>query len=196
MKKYLLACAVAACLPSVASAQEAAAAIAPGPDFNGARIEARVGWETPTISSDGEVYKIGQAVSYGAEAGYDLQLGDRVVAGPYVTYEFSGVEACTGGDCIEVDDNLGAGLRVGYEVSPNALVYGKVGYATMGLTAHSGTTSGSDNLNGVQGALGFEMNFGNGPLFGSIEANYADYGSYAGINFQRRHVAIGLGARF
>lgn len=194
MKKYLLAGALVACLPSVASAQEAA--IAPAPDFAGPRIEARLGWETPTVSSDGEVYKIGQAVSYGAEVGYDFQAGSRVVVGPYVNYDISGVEACSGNECVEIDSNLSAGLRLGYEVSPNALVYGKVGYARMRISAELEDAEGSVNQGGVQGSLGFEMNFGDGPLYGNIEASYGDYGDFGGINLQRRHVSIGVGARF
>jgi len=195
MKKYLLGCAIAACLPSVASAQDAAPA-APT-DFAGARIEARLGWETPTVSSDGEVYKIGQAVSYGAEAGFDIQAGERLVVGPYANIDFSGVEACTTDDeCVSIDHNISAGLRVGYEVTPNGLLYGKVGYARLRISAELEDIEGSVNQGGISGAIGFEMNFGNGPLYGNIEANYADYGDFGGINLQRRHVAIGLGARF
>jgi outer membrane immunogenic protein len=194
MKKYLLACALVCALPSAASAQDAAPAAIP--DFTGARVEARVGWETPTVSSEGEVFKIGQAVSFGGEAGFDFQLGERVVAGPYATYELSGVEACADEDCLEIDDNLGAGVRVGYQAAQNGLVYVKLGYARMGLTLSAEGESASGHLEGFQGALGYEMNFGGGPLYGRIEANYADLGSLGGINFQRRHVALGLGARF
>ena len=190
MKIYLLGAAALASVPGVACAQDVSA-----DDFDGIRIEARLGYETPTVSEDGDVYKIGSAVSYGGEAGVDFKLGDRVVAGPYATYEFSSVELCDGGDCLKEEGNLGTGLRLGYAVSPTFLVYGKLGYASIKFKASTGSLSASASKGGVQGAIGTDVNFGKN-FYGFAEINYADYGKFYGINLQRRHVAAGVGFRF
>lgn len=191
MKYYLAAFAAIACVPGIAAAQTTDAT----PHFNGVRLEARIGYETPTVSDSGNVYKIGSAVSYGGEAGFDVRLGRNVVAGPYAAYEFSSVDLCDGADCLSEDGNLGAGLRVGFVVSPRVLVYGKLGYARIRFTASSGGLSGSDSDEGVQGAIGVNVNFGR-HVYGLAEINYADYGRFEGINLQRRHVAAGVGVRF
>lgn len=196
MKKSLILFAALAAMPGVAAAQqsdEGGARLADA--FAGPRIEARLGWETPTVSGDGEVYKIDSAISYGAEAGFDVAAGNNVVVGPYATYEFSNVDVCEGTDCVEIDDNIGLGLRVGYVASPSTMIYARAGYARMKISATDGLTTESVSEDGIQGALGLEQNFG--PMvYGRIEANYADYGDFVGINLQRRHVVAGIGLRF
>jgi len=193
MKKYLAAVAAFVCVPGVAVAQDAAPT-APAEQFAGVRFEARLGYETPTVSDDGAVYKIGSALSYGGEAGFDIRVGNSVVMGPYATYEFSSVDLCDGGDCLGEDGNLGAGLRVGV-VTGRTLIYGKLGYARIRFTASSGGLSVSDSDGGVQGAIGVNVNFGRN-VYGLAEISYADYGRFAGFNLQRRHVATGVGVRF
>lgn len=193
MKKYLAAVAAIVCAPGLAAAQDAAPT-APADQFAGVRVEARLGYETPTVSDDGDVYKIGSAVSFGGEAGFDFRVGNNVVMGPYATYEFSSVDLCDGGDCLSEDGNLGAGLRVGF-VAGKTLIYGKLGYARIRFTASSGTFTGSDSQGGVQGAIGVNFNLSRN-VYGLAEINYGDYGSFAGVNLQRRHVAAGLGVRF
>jgi outer membrane immunogenic protein len=163
--------------------------------FTGIRFELRLGYETPAVSDDGDVFRIGSAVSYGAEAGFDFRLGRSVVMGPYATYEFSSVDLCDGGDCLRENGNFGVGLRVGFAASPRTLIYGKLGYARIRFTATSGGISESESDGGVQGALGVNLDLGRN-LYGMAEANYADYGRFVGINLQRRHVAAGIGARF
>jgi outer membrane immunogenic protein len=191
MKYYLAAIAAIVCAPGIATAQATDAT----PHFNGVRAEARLGYETPTVSDSGNVFKIGSAVSYGAEAGFDLRLGHNVVAGPYAVYEFSSVDLCDGTDCLSEDGNLGVGARVGVVVSPRVLVYGKIGYARIRFTASSAGVSGSESDDGVQGAIGLNLNFSR-HVYGMAEINYADYGQFNGINLQRRHVAAGIGVRF
>lgn len=194
MKTYLAALAAFVCVPGVAAAQDAVPD-APATRFAGVRFEARLGYETPTVSEDNNVYKIGSAVSYGGEAGFDLRVSNNVVLGGYATYEFSSVDLCDGGDCLSEDGNLGAGVRVGFVAGGRTLIYGKLGYARIRFTATSGGISGSDSDSGVQGAIGVNVNFGRN-LYGLAEINYADYGRFAGINLQRRHVAAGIGVRF
>ena len=191
MKYYLAAVAATVCVPGVAAAQNSDTT----PHFNGVRAEARLGYETPTVSDSGNVFKIGSAVSYGGEVGFDLSLGGNVVAGPYAVYEFSSVDLCDGADCLSEDGNLGLGARVGVAVSPTMLVYGKVGYSRIRFTASSGGVTGSESDEGVQGAIGLNVNLSR-HVYGMAEINYTDYGQFEGINLQRRHVAAGIGVRF
>lgn len=191
MYKYLAAVAAIVSVPGVAAAQDGGTA----PNFDGVRAEARIGYETPTVSDSGNVFKIGSAVSYGGEVGFDLRLGRNVVAGPYATYEFSSVDLCDGGDCLSEDGNLAVGGRVGIVVSPRVLAYAKLGYSRIRFTATSGGLTGSDSDSGIGGAIGLNVNFGS-HVYGLAEINYADYGRFEGINLQRRHVAAGIGVRF
>jgi len=193
MKKVLVAVAALVCVPGVAAAQESAPSRAS--NFDGVRAEARIGWETPTVSDSGNVYKIESDVSFGGEVGFDFALGKNVVVGPYAVYEFSNVNICDGPDCLEEDGNLAGGLRVGVAAGNNMLIYGKVGYARIDFTATSGAISVSEGQEGIQGAIGLNINFGKN-FYGMVEANYADYGDFFGISLQRRHVAAGVGVRF
>lgn len=185
MKKYMVAVAAFACIPGAAVAQ----------DFDGFRAEARLGWETPTVSDDGDVYKIESDISYGAEIGYDFKASEKVVVGPYATYEFSNVNLCDGTDCISEDGTFAAGLRGGLAVSGSALIYAKLGYSKIKISASSAGLTGSDSDDGIGGAIGANFAFGKN-VYGLVEANYADYGSFYGVNLQRRHVAAGIGVRF
>ena len=190
MKKCLAAVAALCFVPGVAAAQD-------GPragNFDGPRAEARIGWETPTVSEDGDVFKIESDVSFGGEVGFDLRAGNNVVVGPFATYEFSNVNLCDGGDCLSENGNLAVGLRVGLAVSPQTLIYGKLGYSRISFDATSGGVTESFNDEGIGGAIGLNHNFSNN-VYGLVEINYADYGKLFGINLQRRHVAAGIGFR-
>lgn len=192
MNNYFAAAAATLLLaPCTALAQERA----PAHDFAGPRVEARIGYETPTVSEGGEVWKIGSAVSYGGEVGVDFRVGKNIVVGPYANYEFSSVSLCDGGNCLKEKGNLSVGGRIGVIAGGKALVYAKAGYASMSLEASSGSFSGSESKDGVQGALGIEIGFGKG-AYGFVEASYADYGKFYGINLQRRQLGGGLGFRF
>ena len=184
MKKYALIAAVAAMLPAAASAQTV-----------GGRVGLRLGWETPTVSGDGDVYKIGSAVSYGGEAGLDFHAGSKFVFGPFAEYDVSTVKNCDSGYCLKVKGTLNAGARLGFLVGKAGQVYGKINYSRIALKATTPVDSESDSKGGIGGAIGYEHGFGK-HAYASIEANYADYGKWGGINVQRRHVAAGVGFRF
>jgi outer membrane immunogenic protein len=193
MTKFFAAAAATLLLaPISAFAQEEA----PAHDFSGPRIEARLGYETPTVSDgSGSIWKIGSAVSYGGEIGFDVRAGKNVVVGPYANYELSSVSLCDGGDCLNEKGNLSVGGRLGVIIGTKSMVYAKVGYASMTLEAKSGNLSDSESKGGVQGALGIEFGLGKN-AYGFVEGSYADYGDFYGINLQRRHVAGGVGIRF
>ena len=184
MKKYALIAAVAAMLPAPANAQNV-----------GGRVGLRLGWETPTVSGEGDVYKIGSAVSYGGEAGVDFHAGAKFVVGPFAEYDVSTVKNCSDGYCLKVKGTLNAGARLGFLVGSAGQVYGKLNYSRISLTATTPVDSASDSKSGIGGAIGYEHGFSR-HAYASIEANYADYGKWGGINLQRREVAAGLGLRF
>lgn len=167
-------------------------------DKVGFRIEGRATLETPTVSSvleEDDVYKLGSAIAFGGEVGYDFAVSDKVVLGPYATYEISSVENCDDTACVNATDNYAVGLHGGYLVGDKGLLYAKVGYASLGLEAVIGAVSEKARGAGVQGAIGYEHGFG-ANFYGRVEFGYADNGDIYGINFQRRHAGVALGARF
>ena len=188
MKKYVALAALAACVPGVAYAQDTTAKV------DGVRVEARIGYETPTVSDSGSIYKIGSAVSYGGEIGFDLKAG-HVVVGPYAVYEFSSVSLCDSGSCLKENGNLGVGGRLGFIAGDKVVVYLKAGYARISFNASSGGASADASKDGIQGAVGVDVNL-NKNVYLMAELNYADYGKFFGTNLQRRHVAGGVGFRF
>lgn len=195
MKKLIAALAVsAAMVPAVAQAQEEETTTS----RDGFRIEARATYETPTVSSvleDGDVYKIGSAMAFGGEIGYDAAVGGDLTVGPYGQYEFSTVEACEDGACLSAKSYWEAGVSVGYILSPEGLFYGKLGYGSLELEASLDDFSETDSSGGIAFALGYEHGFGE-YWYGRIEGGYADVGDFDGLNVQRRHFGVALGARF
>lgn len=191
MKNMLIAAAAALiAMPGVAAAQES------GDNVTGPRVELRLGWETPTVSDGtGAVYKVGQAVSYGGEVGFDIAAGSKITVGGYANYDKSNVEVCDGIDCLTIDGNLSAGGRIGFVTNGRTVIYVKGGYNSITVKAKSGGFAGSDTQGGIGGALGVEFGIGKN-AYGFVEGNYADYGDFYGINLQRRHVAGGVGVRF
>ncbi|HSI17070.1 MAG: outer membrane protein [Sphingomonas sp.] len=191
MKKYIVAAAALICAPGIAYAQDSDT-----PNISGPRVEARVGWETPTVSDGtGAVYKVGQAVTFGGEIGFDIKAGSNVTVGAYANYDKSGVEVCDGTDCLGEDGNFSVGGRIGFVTGGNTVIYIKGGYNSIRMTAKSGGFTGSDTQGGIGGALGVEFPVARN-VYAFVEGNYADYGDFYGINLQRRHVAGGLGVRF
>ncbi|MDF8335409.1 outer membrane protein [Novosphingobium cyanobacteriorum] len=186
MFKYIAVAAAFAATP--AFAQDSGAA-----KLSGLRVELRVGYETPTVSQ-GDVYKLGNSASIGGEAGFDIPLG-KVTVGPFVNYDYASAKTCDTGTCLGSDGNLAAGGRIGFNVGSKGQVYGKLGYDRFRLKASLEGFSGVQNLDGVMGAIGYDHNITRNAYVG-IEFDYADLGSFAGLNFQRRHVAVTAGYRF
>lgn len=163
--------------------------------FDGFRAEARLGYETPTVSGDGDIYKLGSAVSYGGEVGFDIAVSPTVTVGPYVSYEESSVELedDLNSVAIEVGRNYQVGGRVG--IGLGGLVgYAKLGYSNIKLSLEGTSSDYSDTQGGIGGGLGVEGNFGKSTYWG-LEGNYSDFGKFEGINLQRRQVAVKVGIR-
>ncbi len=163
--------------------------------FDGFRAEARLGYETPTVSGDGDIYKLGSAVSYGGEVGFDIAVAPTVTVGPYVSVEESSVELedDLSSESIEVGRNYQVGGRIGFGLG-GLVGYAKLGYSNIKLSLEGSAADYSDTKGGIGGGLGVEGNFGKSTYWG-VEGNYSDFGKFEGINLQRRQVAAKVGIR-
>src|SRR5690349_9691734 len=97
--------------------------------FSGPRVEGRLAYESvkATINT-GKPLDTGdeQAIAYGGEVGYDLQLGPAVV-GAYAGLEGSNLRNCEqvfGNDegCVNQGRNLYVGARVGLPLAPRIMI--------------------------------------------------------------------------
>lgn len=181
--------------------------------FTGPRVEARLAYDSveaavetgdPFATEDGE-----SAISYGVEAGYDLQLGP-VVVGAYAGLEGSNLRTCDevfGGDegCIGQGRNLYAGGRAGFTVAPRVLVYGKAGYSN-GSVDVSYTGPGfpdfdvNEDFGGYHVGVGAEIAVLAG-LYGRLEYVHTDYGEFEFDvgdigRLTRGQLMVGAGLRF
>lgn len=197
MKSNALAVALLALAATPAVAQDAERTN----DKSGLRIEARASYETPTVegeeifADDDDLYKLGSAFAFGAEAGFDVAVGSKVVIGPYANYEKSTVESCDGSDCLSAEHSWSVGGQIGYLVGSKGMIYGKLGYTELTLEVETADVSGTDSGGGIGGAFGYEQGFGTN-LYGRIEGGYADVGDIFGIAWQRRYAGVALGVRF
>lgn len=200
-----------------------------GPNFTGVRFEARAGSDSfsgritmpdpaqanTTITAASRQSKAG----YGAELGYDAQLGP-VVVGAYAGLDNSGTSDCleiVGDDigCLETGRNIYAGARAGVVVAGNLLVYGKGGYSRSRYSlAYDGDTDVaanpiyvlSDNAGGYHYGGGLEMAF-TPNFYGRVEYVRTRYDRLntvspldddiaVGISTRRNQVTAGIGLRF
>ncbi len=210
--RYLLAGALAA-LATPAIAQETGT--------TGFRAEVRAGYDNAQLNVD---YDDGvdsfnesdgaNGIAYGAEIGYDFNLGS-VVVGPYAGIDFASTDYCSelfGDDeaCIEAGRNITAGLRLGAQVSSNALIYAKGGYSNGRVTLAYEDFEDiiddfeeSESLDGFHIGAGAEIGF-SGSTYGKLEYVYTQYDGYdyedtdfaAGADLSRHQVLVGFGVRF
>lgn len=195
MKKLVTAALLCAAPATPAYAQDADNSIA----RDGVRIEARATLETPTVSSllqNNDVYKLGSAMAFGGEIGFDFAVSDEIVLGAYGQYEFSSVKSCDGtGFCVAADDYVEGGLHLGYAINESGQLYGKIGYGRLGLETSGNNLDSTANGSGPAFAIGYEHGLGEN-LYVRVEGGYADVGRIYGLNFQRRHFGASVGARF
>lgn len=158
MKKFAVLGAVAA----LAMATPAMAS-----DFVGPRVEATVGYDDVVNLKDTT------DVVYGGAVGYDFEVTDKVRFGVE-----GGVE-----NPFE-NRTFNAAARLGYVVSPKALVYAKAGYTN--IEAFNGV-----KLDGLRVGGGLELKVA-GPVAVKAEYRYSDVASNAGSHA----VTTGLVIRF
>lgn len=209
MRKIVLAAALGA---TVAAMPAAAQEYAP---FTGARVEALIGYDN--IKDGGDGNSDGRdGVTYGALLGYDFQVGGLVVGAEGEVTDSSvsarSVNNFVPGDQLRLDAgrDLYIGGRVGYAISPVALLYAKGGYTnariesryTTTTTGTGGTTvvttvNDRDDLDGFR--LGAGMEYKISPsAFVKGEYRYSHYGKLDGvdIDLDRHQLMAGVGIRF
>lgn len=134
-------------------------------DFTGPRVEAGV-VVTDTNVTDTKT-------TYGLNAGYDFALTDRVRLG---------VEA-TSNDLFQDNREYGAGGRLGFVVTPDLMLYGKVGYVNREVY--------STKLDGITYGGGAEL---------ALNNNLYLKGEYRRSDFENEVTGdtglLGLGIRF
>lgn len=201
MRKLILATAAAAATLSAlpAAAQTAA-------PFTGPRIEALAGWDNLQDGSDGDSEGRDGFV-YGGAIGYDVQLGG-LVAGAEAeltdsTTRARSYNALAAGDRFQVEAgrDIYVGGRLGYVISPQAMIYGKAGYTNARIEARydDPTLSIRDhaNLDGFRVGAGLEYNI-TPSAYVKGEYRYSHYGEIEDydIDADRHQLLAGVGIRF
>jgi outer membrane immunogenic protein len=128
MRSLLFSAMALAILPSSAMAQSTDMSS----KFEGFRIEGNVGWDRSHALGSHD-----SKLGYGATVGWDGSLGDKLLIGPQATYwtAHNGAEVCGAGGidgtvCTKSFEEWGAGVRVGYKLTPNVVLFGTGGYVT------------------------------------------------------------------
>ena len=125
-----------------------------------------------------------EGLMYGAAAGYDIDLGTMVVG---AEAELTDSKADTdyeenfntfGLGAVDAGRDIYAGVRAGYKVTPQTMVYAKGGYtnARFNYVGTDGETRYNRNLDldGWRVGAGVEQKFGTN-LFGKVEYRYSNY---------------------
>lgn len=137
-------------------------------NFVGPRVELNAGVDDVRNAKDWN------DVTYGAAVGGDVGLGDRVTLG---------AEAAASNVFNNDGREFGAGLRLGYALTPNVLAYGRAGYSTVDLR--------HENLDGLNigGGLNFALTHN---VYTNLEYRYTDFEHNVG----RHGARVGVGIRF
>lgn len=194
---------------AVFGAALATPALAQDGPFAGARIEALGGYDNLQDGGDGDS-EGRDGFTYGARVGYDIQRGNTVfgIEGEVTdsttnTRSYNEIDA---GDrfSVEAGRDLYVGGRLGYVISPQALVYGKAGYTNARVESrYQAATSSEDelvdkaDLDGFRLGAGLEYNL-SPSAFVKGEYRYSHYGEIEGydIDLDRHQLMAGLGIRF
>jgi len=226
MRKYVFAALLAGTVTAPAFGQVVA-----GP-FTGARVEGIVGYDT-LRSGDEEDDGVDNSedngdetidgVAYGIGVGYDFDLGGAV-AGIEAEYSDSSGKQDRDEtlDNVNFSSNLRTGRdiyvggRIGVNVAPTTLIYGKAGYTN--TTIKGGFESDDDrfdfdgNVDGWRLGAGIEQLLGPN-AYGKIEYRYSNYSKLdfrndfdfedfeaedfkTDVNLDRHQVMAGIGFRF
>jgi len=211
-------------------------------DVSGFRIEGRVGWDQASADAsfpnpdydeddeDSEEFLTWSddhsSVAFGAEIGYDVQIGSSFVLGAYAGAEFSDSEIC--GELIEddltcagIERTFTLGARAGVPLGQSSLVYVKGGYSNgkFDVTYDDDVTdnddddagdilSWSETLDGYHVGGGLELGLTR-RLYAKLEYVYTNFGNQAylpedadaddpalRIGSDRHQVFAGVGLRF
>ena len=184
--------------PLALAAVAAPASAQTGQPFTGLHIDGIGGWD------DLQNHGHSNDFMYGINGGYDVGLGNGVIAGIEGEVSDSDNKSCFGARtaadprfCAKAARDLYVGGRVGKVVAGGrALVYAKAGYtnARAKLTENDGDgqfTLAHDNLDGVRLGVGAEYTL-TGNTFLKAEYRYSNYEQ----GFSRNQVVGGFGLRF
>ena len=174
--------------------------------FTGPRIEGLVGYDSVSDGSDQDSSS-SNGILYGAQVGYDAQVGG-VVLGAEGEVTGSTTDTRTDsfispGDRFRLDAgrDLYVGGRVGYVISPVAMIYAKGGYtnARLDVRYDNGNVSIDDHadLDGFRVGAGMEYRL-NGNTYVKGEYRYSNYSSVEGYDtdVDRHQLVAGIGLRF
>jgi outer membrane immunogenic protein len=212
MKNIVLATAVAlAASASPAYAQDK-------PDlagFTGPRAEIFGGWDragTRVRSDDGTTRVTEKGHADGATAGglvgYDMPIGNTMVAGVFGSYAISTTKACDLALCLKAGREIEGGARVGGKLGRSTLLYVKGAYVNgqVRTTDTSGATlvSGRTNRDGWRAGAGAEYAL-NPHTYLKVEYDYTRFNRFdtsiageadSSVRFDRNQVLAGFGIRF
>lgn len=180
------------------------------PPFTGARVEALVGYDNLRDGTDGDTQGR-EGVTYGAGVGYDVQTGG-VLLGIEGEAMDSSVRVRSNnnfvaGDQLRLDAgrDLYVGGRIGYVISPYAMVYAKGGYTNARVESRYTSTSGGttttlvekSDLDGYRVGAGLEYAISPSAYIKG-EYRYSHYSNLEGvdIDLDRHQLVAGVGFRF
>ena len=204
MRKFAFATAAAAFGVALATP-----ALAQNGDFSGPRLEALAGYDNLRDGGDGES-EGREGFSYGALLGYDIQNGNIVygIDGEITdaTTKSRSYNEVTAGDrfSVEAGRDLYIGGRLGYVISPAAMIYAKGGYTNARVESRYQANTGADSelvdkadLDGFRLGAGLEYKL-TPTAFVKGEYRYSHYGEIEGYNIDldRHQLMAGLGIRF
>ncbi|TCP35737.1 outer membrane beta-barrel protein [Sphingomonas sp. BK235] len=184
-------------------------ALAQNGDFGGGRLEALAGYDNLQDGGDGES-EGREGFTYGALLGYDFQRGNIVygIEGEVTdaTTKSRSYNELAAGDrfSLEAGRDLYVGGRLGYVISPAAMVYAKGGYTNARVESRYQATTGAENelvdkadLDGFRVGAGLEFKI-TPTAFVKGEYRYSHYGDVDGydIDLDRHQLMAGLGIRF
>jgi outer membrane immunogenic protein len=178
--------AATALLASLAMAGTAQAA-----DVQGPWVEARAGWDKFDGSS---------GLIYGAAAGYDFGVSDKIFLGLQAGIAGSTVEECFEGVCANAGRDIEVLARLGGNVGSKTALYALAGYANSRFGGSFEGLSLGTNLNGLRLGAGVQQGFG-GNTYGKLEYRFTSYGdgALAGETVEggdRHQVSVSFGIRF
>lgn len=201
MRKLVLA--TSAIAAAIAALPAAAQTNAP---FTGARVEALGGYDNLQDGGDGSSEGRDGFV-YGVGVGYDVQAGGVVLGAEGEitdsTTRARSYNALTAGDRLSINAgrDLYVGGRVGYVISPLAMIYAKAGYTNARVESRydvgAATLRDHTNLDGFRVGAGLEYNI-TPTAYVKGEYRYSHYGDIDGydIDADRHQLMAGVGIRF
>ena len=158
--------------------------------FTGPRIEALAGYDHANGRGDSR-----DGIVYGGAIGYDAQVGGVILG---VDGEYTDA---TTRYCAKTGRDLYAGGRIGYAISPVAMVYAKAGYTNASVktryTTATTVNNDSDKLDGYRVGAGIEYKMGSN-AYVKGEYRYSNYANPDAFRYdlERHQVLAGVGYRF